>query len=108
MSHAPIYPYETRRTWECYSILNDGDGERGQRVVVRFLHPVAAAEAAEAAAEEINEAELREQRLDCQECAFHRTSQVIEVVTATGPQRYRVSCRAKMEYAAKPEAQAKG
>lgn len=89
--------------FECYEInhADEGPGERGRRMVVSFYYrqPREPAEAAEAAAAEFHEQDARVDDSNCH-CHHDGESQVIEVVTEAGPQRFRVRCKVEPQYTA--------
>lgn len=97
---------ERKCKWICWEILwpndpNEPDhGKRGKRVVINYVHPKHTAdEAAEAAASELHDAEMKECGTGMED--YDGRTDVIEVETESGPKRFKVSCTVTPQYQAR-------
>ena len=87
----------------CYEITHDGEGDRGNKVLVMSGYGHRAPEYyAQEAAEYFQDQEQRQERMD--DSAFHGTSTVIEVADYPGKPdlRFRVHCTVARSYHAVP------
>jgi hypothetical protein len=95
---------ELRDRWVCWHVESDPPHDRsGKRMVGHFTRPVPAIEAAEWAAAEVDQHEMRDHGWP-EECVstFHGQRKVIEVDTSDGPKRFAVRSSVRMNYRACP------
>jgi len=89
--------------WVCWEIGFEPPYPRATRRVVHSLSPMSAAEAAEQAAREATEEEMRREGWDPDDVGYMDGARhYIEVETPGGPMRFSVGVVIKMKYEAKP------
>ena len=94
---------DTAMNVNCYLINHDGEGERGEKVQIRFRQLESAAWYAERAAELFHGQEMHENP-ELTDSDFNDTSLVIELddYPFVCPMRYRVYCHVQRTYEAHP------
>lgn len=91
-----------QKEWTCYQILHDGEGPRGEKVIIMTPHYANPDEAAELAAEYFNDQEQHQERTWNDNDQFNGTEQEIEVCCSDDRDskgyKFRVYCTVKRKY----------
>lgn len=91
---------ELRKEWDCWQLLNGGEGPRGEHVLVMSPSYITAERAAEEAAEHFDDEEIRQECMA--ESDVDGLWRVIEVETAAGPKRFSVQTEVVRKYKTVP------
>lgn len=91
---------ELRKEWDCWQLINGGEGPRGEHVLVMSPSYITAERAAEEAAEYFDDEEIRREGIT--DSNVDGLWRVIEVETVDGPKRFSVQTEVVRKYKAVP------